>query len=81
MVLSGNLGQIVQSDDPQVQEVIKGIHALSEVYPVSIGVRLDKENDHNIDLYERSGYSMVVKSELGGLDLWSMFRPSNQGGE
>jgi hypothetical protein len=45
MGLSANLGGIVQSDDPQVQEVIKEVHVLFEVHPVSIDVGLDTENE------------------------------------
>ena len=58
--------------------LMKEIHALSDGHPRSIGVALDTENAVNVPFYEHYGYAVVVKTELEGMDLWSLFR-KNQG--
>jgi len=60
--------------------LLNEVHALSERHPGSIGVGLDTENENNVALYERFGYSVVVKTELDGMELWSMFRSNQEGG-
>ena len=60
--------------------LLNEVHALSDRYPGSIGVGLDTENEHNVALYEHFGYSVVVKTELDGMKLWSMFRHNQKGG-
>jgi ribosomal protein S18 acetylase RimI-like enzyme len=60
--------------------ILNEVHTLSELHPTSIGVGLDTENEQNVTLYERFGYIVVVKTELNGMNLWSMFRYNQLGG-
>ncbi|NIM96219.1 MAG: GNAT family N-acetyltransferase [Anaerolineales bacterium] len=57
--------------------LLQEVGALSEGHPTSIGVGVDTENPENLSFYERFGYSLVAKTQLQDMDLWSMFRPNS----
>ena len=54
--------------------LLETIHKMSESSPQSVGVALDTENEDNLDLYRRFGYSLSTTTKLDRLTIWSMFR-------
>lgn len=61
--------------------LMKEVLTLSESHPRSIGVGVDTENAINVPFYERFGYSLVDKLELGEMEIWCMFRRNQEGGD
>lgn len=43
--------------------------------PLSQGVALDTENEHNVALYEHKGFELISRHSVDGLPVFCMFRP------
>ena len=69
-VIPGSQGQGIG------KTIIKALHQMSEESSQSCGVALDTENKHNLDFYQRLGYSVSTVSNLDTITIWSMFRPN-----
>jgi GNAT superfamily N-acetyltransferase len=55
--------------------LLENVYSLSTAHPTSTGVGLDTETPGNVRLYEHCGYHVNGESELGGVNIWYMFRP------
>ena len=53
--------------------LLEAIHEMSKRSP-QFSIALDTENEDNLDLYRRFGYSVSTKTKLDRLIIWSMFR-------
>jgi ribosomal protein S18 acetylase RimI-like enzyme len=55
--------------------LIQRVHALADAHPRSVGVALDTQDPSNVGLYEKLGYRVTARDELGGVPMWYMLRP------
>ncbi len=51
---------------------------VAEADPASTGVALDTENEDNVALYERRGFTVTSRSVVEGLPVWCMVRPTRR---
>lgn len=58
------------------KKTLNTIHTIVDEDTTSIGIGLDTENPNNISLYEHFGYKLTGTENLGGLTIYTMFRPS-----
>lgn len=69
-VMPGSQGQGIG------KTMMKALHQMSEESSQSCGVALDTENEHNLEFYQRLGYSVSTASNFAAITIWSMFRPN-----
>jgi GNAT superfamily N-acetyltransferase len=56
--------------------LLERVHAMSREHPESRGISLTTESAGNVSFYERLGYRILGRGQIGpGLESWGFFRP------
>ena len=58
--------------------LLREVHKLSAINPVSTGVGLDTHEFSNVSLYQHFGYQVTGETYLGHIHAWFMFRSDDK---